>query len=194
MTVGLPRKERSYRDRLATIAKMAAASMWGIPESKLDGALFGLGEKVPTGQRRAPSSRRGRFLGWMMDQMGFEYIQRDGETLKVVARGLGWPILVHELVKGTAELVSLHGLSVLDDATYRGVIDAADGPELELWHLQAGHGLWRRLEACRPEGVGRAEALMGLARLAPRDLERVMFAVVEDPPFAGQMLEGLSGR
>ena len=59
----------------------------------------------------------------------------------VVARAIVWPILCHELVKGTAELICLHGLNTLDDAAFRetlgGVLEplgvrpllAADGEE-----------------------------------------------------------------
>ena len=41
-----------------------------------------------------------------------------GATFRVKARAWMWPLLSHELVKGTAELICLHGLNTLDDATY----------------------------------------------------------------------------
>ena len=98
-----------------------------------------------------------------------------------------------ELVKGTAELICLHGLNRLTDETYRRVIAAADGIDFEPWMLQTGGELWRRLLAVLPDGRPVAEMLMHLARLPARSLETLILAVIEQPPWASELLAGLDG-
>ena len=101
-------------------------------------------------------------------------------------------MLAKELVKGTAELICLHGLNQLSDDTYRRVIDATDRLELEPWMLQSGGELWRRLLASIPGERPVSRVLMDLARLPARRLESVLVAVIERPEWARGRLEGLA--
>ena len=71
-------------------------------------------------------------------------VQRD-DSLIVIGRGTNWQLLTKELVKGTAELICLHGLNHLGDEMYRRVVNTTDRIEWEPWMLQTGGELWRRL-------------------------------------------------
>ena len=97
----------------------------------------------------------------------------------------------HELSKGTAELICLHGLNTLDRETYDYVTDATDRVEHELWQLQVGAELWRRFMTVLPATRSLPEHLMNVARLSPQSLEILMLAVVEDSVFAKQIMESL---
>ena len=102
-----------------------------------------------------------------------------------------WPRLCHELAKGTAELICLHGLNTLDRDTYEKVTEAADKEEYEVWHLQAAPELWRRVLAVLPNNKKLPEILMNIARLDPRSLETLMIDVVQNPNRARACLESL---
>jgi hypothetical protein len=97
----------------------------------------------------------------------------------VVARATNWQLLAKELVKGTAELICLHGLNQLSDDMYRRVTDATDRLEYEPWMLQSGGELWRRLLESIPDDAVVARVLMHLARLPVQHLESTIAAVIE---------------
>jgi hypothetical protein len=99
----------------------------------------------------------------------------------VVGRGTNWYYSAKELVKGTAELVCLHGLNRLSDDIYRKVIRAADGVDFEPWMLQSGGELWRLLLAVMPSGRPIAQMLMHLARLPAGPLHALILDVIEQP-------------
>ncbi len=71
------------------------------------------------------------------------------------------------------------------------MIEAADGVDFEPWMLQTGGELWRRLLAVAPLRRPIADLLMHIARLPPRSLEALLLAVLEDPPWAAELLGGL---
>ena len=123
--------------------------------------------------------------------MGYGGVVRRGRSLVVVGRGTNWQLVAKELVKGTAELICLHGLNRLGDETYRQVIRAADGVDFEPWMLQTGGELWRRLLGVLPKGGPLAEMLMHIARLPARSLEALVLAVIEQPHRARELLAGL---
>ncbi|MCA9094117.1 MAG: hypothetical protein KDA68_11560 [Planctomycetaceae bacterium] len=109
----------------------------------------------------------------------------------VVAKAWTFNIVLKELIKGTAELICLHGLKSMDNFIYSTVMDEADQLEHEVWMLQTGPELWRRFIAVLPEDRTTAEMLMHVARLDPDPLEDLMMAVVEDPDHARVLLRNL---
>ncbi len=179
-------KERKHKAELVHLAKRATRQVWGIPYEKLDGSLT---MAVVFGQPRPPRSFSAAIL--RSGTVGFGGVLRYGSELFVVARGWIWPILSHELVKGTAELICMHGLNDLDEETYRKVVDAADRIEYEPWMLQAGSELWRQLLPLLPDVRPLSEMLMHIARLPARSLECLMLAVVENKDWARELLAGL---
>ena len=119
-----------------------------------------------------------------------QVVARDG-AVDVVARATNWYFLAKELVKGTAEVICLHGLSHLGDDVYQNVMRQADKIEYEPWQLQTGGELWRRLLCVLPNATPLQSALMHLARLPAESLERVMLAVIEQPQSAREELAHL---
>ena len=66
----------------------------------------------------------------------------DGVKAVIKARGMVFPVLLHELCKGVMEVLSLNGLPKQDNiAQY--VVDKADFIQAEPWDMRFGPGLWR---------------------------------------------------
>ena len=123
--------------------------------------------------------------------IGYSHVVRNERQLIVSAKGITWQLLTKELVKGTAELICLHGLSQLQDRTYRQVIEAADRLEFEPWLLQSGGELWRRLLAAVPDDSSIAHVLMHLARLPGEALQSLIADVIEQSESASRRLADL---
>jgi hypothetical protein len=179
-------KEAGHAEALVDLAKNAVTMVWGISPDRLEGKLT---TNVAFGNLSPPRTAGGRLF--RACAVGYGGIQRRGETLMVVGRGTNWQLVAKELVKGTAELICLHGLNRLTDDAYKQVISAADGIDFEPWMLQTGGELWRRLLAVLPSGRPVAEMLMHLARLPAQSLETVMLGVIEEPPRARELLAEL---
>ena len=176
--------ERGKRSQLAHLAKRANSLMWGIDQDRLEARLT---TNVAFGNLREPKTAAGRLT--RAGAVGYGGVERRDGLFKVVAKAWNWPLVTHELTKGTVELICLHGLNTLDDETYEKVTEEADQIEYETWALQSGAELWRRLLAAVPEDQVLSETLMHIARLDPQPLEQLMMAVVEDPKRARAKLE-----
>jgi hypothetical protein len=75
--------------------------------------------------------------------VGSEKLDQDGKVPVIRARGIVFPVLVHELVKGLTELVSYAGLpkgKAMKRATMKG-----DTLDAETWDLLIGPEVWRNL-------------------------------------------------
>lgn len=186
VVVRLLRKEARHSEALADLAKKAATRVWGIPFDRLEAHLT---TDIAFGTLSKPRT----FRGCVIRRCAWSYggVVRRGDSLVVVGRGKIWLLVAMELVKGTAELICLHGLNRLMDDTYQQVIRAADGVDYEPWMLQTGGELWRRLLAVLPAGRSVAEMLMHLARLPARSLEKLLLAVIEETTWARELLAGL---
>ena len=181
--------EAPHRDALTSLAKRTASAAWGIPVERLDARMSA---KVALGPSTPARTFRGAIL--RAATVGVGGVVRRDDRLVVVARGTNWQLLTKELVKGTAELVCLHGLNTLDDDDYRHVVRAADWLEYEPWMLQSGGELWRRLAAVLPLEPPVATILMRLARLSPASLHALVTAVIEQPEWARELLAGLAAE
>jgi hypothetical protein len=86
---------------------------------------------------------------------GKEQVERpedeDG-VAKVVARGINFPVLVHELIKGVLELFAIQGRPE-DEETYDEVESSEDTLEKEMWDLRLGPAIWDRLRNQFPEDI-----------------------------------------
>ena len=173
-------KERSIRGQLEELCLRTTAAIWGIDPERLSGTLTG---QVEFGNLQLPTTRNGRML--RSAAAGYGGVVRVDDRFQVVARAWIWPLLAHELTKGTAELVCLHGLNRLDDDTYQMVTSEADRIEHEIWMIQAGGELWRKFLAAIPKTEYResrlAESLMRVALLSPDLLDQFMTDLMEHP-------------
>jgi hypothetical protein len=179
-------REIRHKKKLIELAKRATHEVWGIPCERLDAELT---MAVAFGSPRAPTTFRATVL--RAGAAGFGGVLGEDSDFRVVARGWIWPILSHELVKGTAELICMHGLSQVDSATYQKVVKAADRIEYEPWMLQVGPELWRRLLPLLPDDRPVAEMLMHMARLSARSLECLTLAVLENQDWARELFASL---
>lgn len=76
--------------------------------------------------------------------VGSTRLNMDGETPVIKARGITFPVLVQEVIKGLFELVSVSGLPA-DKRVRKHVIDKADLLDAETWHMLVGRGLWNNI-------------------------------------------------
>lgn len=81
---------------------------------------------------------------------------------RVVATAINFPILVHELVKGTMEVIAaLHGQPE-DKEMARRVMDLEDTKQKEIWDLRLGPAIWDRLRDSFPEETITDEDKVGI--------------------------------
>ena len=89
----------------------------------------------------------------MMGQGGIagkEEVDIETEPPTVKARGVFFPVLVHELIKGTMEILGTQGLP--DDPKQAEMVMAStDTLENEIWDLRLGPVLWEKFVASYPE-------------------------------------------
>jgi hypothetical protein len=69
---------------------------------------------------------------------------------KVIARGINFPVLVHELVKGVIEVIGTQG-QPNDRELFQQVMQQEDTLEKEMWDLRLGPAIWDRIRAQFPE-------------------------------------------
>ena len=134
--------EAGHSPKLIALAKKATAMVWGISTDRLNANLT---KNVAFGNLSIPRSAREHVLRGMA--VGYGGVLRSNDSLEVVARATNWQLLAKELVKGTAELICLHGLNTLREDIYKRVVYCADRIEFEPWMLQTGGELWRLLLA-----------------------------------------------
>jgi hypothetical protein len=107
---------------------------------------------------------------------------------RVVARAINFPILVHELMKGTLEVVAaLHG-QPKDKEMASKVIELEDTLQKEIWDLRLGPAIWGMLRDSFPEEVITDEDKSGM--------QLVLFQTIVSKPakqFLVFMKEVLSG-
>ncbi|MBA4149083.1 MAG: hypothetical protein H0X66_13290 [Verrucomicrobia bacterium] len=179
--------ELPQQTKLVQLGKRTASLVWGIPMERLDAELA---SKIvlPPDLLQARNLTGAAFRAGIVGLGGV--VRREGKLI-VVAKATNWQLLAKELVKGTAELICLHGLNQLDDETYEQVLRATDRLDLEPWMLQSGGELWRRLLQFVPNGCSIAEVLMHLARLPAGTLELLIADVIEQRKHVVDSLEKL---
>jgi hypothetical protein len=81
---------------------------------------------------------------------------------RVVATAINFPILVHELMKGTYEVISaLHGQPKDRDVAAR-VMELEDTLQKEIWDLRLGPAIWDTLKESFPEEIITDEDKVGI--------------------------------
>jgi hypothetical protein len=88
---------------------------------------------------------------------GKESVERPSEDdpdgkAKVIARGINFPVLVHELIKGVLELFAIQGRPEGDE-DYEEVEKSEDTLEKEMWDLRLGPAIWDRMRSQFPEDI-----------------------------------------
>lgn len=176
--------EIGVRRQLEQLASHAACKVWGFDPARLHCRLS-LSPRVSGVERMQSESlilQPGNAAGWSTVSKGSD------SQLIVEACGWSFTLLIHEAIKGIAELICLHGLNELSDEDYASVIESADRMKYEVPMLQAGPWLWRLLVDVMEPHHSPADYLLHIAKLDPETLESLMFAVVDDPSKARRIL------
>jgi hypothetical protein len=171
---------------LEQLAKRVCTETFEIAPEKLNASITFSPE---FGTVRQPKTRRGRMLLHLMG--GWSGVERRGDELIVIAKAIFWPMLVHELIKGTMELICLHGLNDLPESEFEKVMDYTEHVEYEVPMMQIGPEIYRRFVSVLPSGLSLAQCVMKIAQLDPIDLEEFMFEMVEAPNRATDMLRAI---
>jgi hypothetical protein len=179
--------ESPHRRWLLHLATRTASTVWGIPEERFEAELSS--RRVLAADHFPAENIRAEMLRSCV--VGYGSVARRHNQLIVTAKGITWQLLTKELVKGTAELVCLHGLRRLDGDMYQRVIKATDRIDFEPWMLQSGGELWRRLLIALPDGCSIAQMLMNLARLPAPTLHSVLEKIIEQTVEARDRLASL---
>ena len=94
-----------------------------------------------------------QMMDMMMSQSGVggkEEVDIETDPPTVKARGLFFPILVHELIKGTMEVLGTQGLPD-DPKQAEMVMGSTDTLANEIWDLRLGPVLWEKFLTAYPE-------------------------------------------
>jgi len=114
------------------------------------------------------------------EEEGFDLeAPEDISTARVVARAINFPVLVQELVKGTMELLSHHGLEGLSKEQLIGIYQEADRLEDEPWLIQIGPQLWRAFLKIVPRGHSLSDVVATLAVQEPKLIHKLLSDTLE---------------
>lgn len=80
---------------------------------------------------------------------GKEEIDPETDPPTVIARGITFPVLVHELIKGVMEVFATQGLPD-DEKQARKVMDSEDTLVGEVWDLRLGPVIWEKFRNAYP--------------------------------------------
>jgi hypothetical protein len=87
---------------------------------------------------------------------GKESVKRNTTPPTIVARGINFPVLVHELIKGVMELFAIQGRPKNDEGEEEGweeIEGSEDTLEKEMWDLRLGPAIWDRVRSQFPEDI-----------------------------------------
>ena len=181
-------REVNYETVLQSIAKDACLQVINIPRRLLNAEIT---REPKWGTVRQPETIRGRFL--LKAMVGWGGVDKIDGELQVVAKAIFWPLLVHELVKGSMELICLHGISGVSDEDYSVVMDHTEHVEYEVPMIQIGPIVYQALLKVLPRPNSLAECTMVLAQMEPIELEEFLFEMIESPDSARSILQELIG-
>jgi len=124
------------------LMSLADFQYWIIPDSTMSGLAGGV-EKIEWRKAEAPEDEDEE------EEMEKVDIEEDDEIPVVVAKAWIFPLLVHELIKGTLELSAINWADGhLDFEEQSEVIKKADTVEGEIWGMRLGPGMWEKFLDC----------------------------------------------
>ena len=80
---------------------------------------------------------------------GKEEIDPETDPPTIIARGITFPVLVHELIKGVMEVLATQGLPD-DPRQAQMVMDSEDTLTSEVWDLRLGPVIWEKFREAYP--------------------------------------------
>jgi hypothetical protein len=124
------------------LMSLADFQYWIIPESAMGGGVGGTEEIEWRKAEKAEDKDE-------EEEMEKVDVEEGDEIPVVVAKAWIFPLLVHELIKGTLELSAINWADGhLDFEEQTEVIEKADTVEGEIWGMRLGPGMWEKFLDC----------------------------------------------
>jgi hypothetical protein len=124
------------------LMSLADFQYWIIPDDTMSSGIGGT-EKIEWRKAEEPEDEDEE------EEMEKVNIEEDDEMPVVVAKAWIFPLLVHELIKGTLELAASNWAEGhLDFEEQTEVIEKADTVEGEIWGMRLGPGMWEKFLDC----------------------------------------------
>lgn len=124
------------------LMSLADFQYWIIGDSVLGGQAGGV-EKIEWRKAEKPENKDEE------EEMDNVNVEEGDEIPVVVAKAWIFPVLVHELIKGTLELSAINWAEGhLDFEEQAEVIKKADTVEGEMWGMRLGPGMWEKFLDC----------------------------------------------
>ena len=124
------------------LMSLADFQYWVIPDTTMTGQAGGV-EKIEWRKAKSPEDSDEE------EEMDKVNVEEGDEIPVVVAKAWIFPLLVHELIKGTLELSAINWADGhLDFEEQSEVIKKADTPEGEIWGMRLGPGMWEKFLDC----------------------------------------------
>jgi len=121
---------------------LADFQYWIIPDTTMGGQAGGV-EKIEWRKAEEPEDSDEE------EEMEKVNVEEGDEIPVVVAKAWIFPLLVHELIKGTLELSAINWADGhLDFEEQAEVIKRADTVEGEIWGMRLGPGMWEKFLDC----------------------------------------------
>ena len=175
--------ETNHKPELEEIGKQVCSEIYGIPTDRLNAELT---TEPAFGTVRTPKTWAGKLIKKFM--VGWSAVERRDGRMEVVAKAWIWPLLIHELVKGTVELICLHGLSNLEDEEFELVMDETEHVEYEIPMLQVGGTFFKKVLSVIPREMPVEQGLMHVARMPAVLLDEFLFDMMTVPQNATERL------
>lgn len=176
-------QEVEHLEPLEELAKNVCCDAYGIGRELLDGKLT---QTPRFGSIREPETWEGQTI--LQCMIGWSAVVRRKGRLSVKATATFWPMLVHELIKGSVELICLHGMNDVSESEFQIALEYTDHIEYEIPMLQIGGTIFQQFLLARPREIKLAECIMHVSKFEPMVLERFMFHLFESPNQATTMI------
>jgi len=120
-------------------------------------------------------------------------VDLSGPKPKIIAQGMTFPFLLHELTKGVLELMSLHGLDA-DKETRDYVLDKTDNLESEPWDIRLGPKIWEKfMEALNTDDLPyKSHIFNRLSTLPPAEFNNIVQGLLNDSEEARNVIKELA--
>ncbi len=127
---------------------------------------------------------------------GREEVDRNTEPPTIKARGINFPVLVHEIIKGVMEVFAIQGQP---EDGWEEVSQSEDTLDKEIWDIRLGPSIWRRIRDQFPEEILMDEnqkelqnyLLVAIFKLEARDFLIFVKELMEGTDRGQQMMQHL---
>lgn len=126
---------------------------------------------------------------------GKEEINTETDPPTIVARGVFFPVLVHELIKGTMEIIATKGLPNEKKAADM-VMGVTDNLPSEIWDLRLGPVIWEKFVEAYPDRLFSEDArhiqnylFSRFSQLDTKEFFKVTQLILKGSPMGNQIIE-----